>query len=272
MPKTPRARTTDESAAHQITLARRRLEEPGWVISSLDWVGGKAETLLNWLPGIFRRVLDKLGTWALRRALFFALTTINVGSRKKPSPKTHTLLTMISGALGGSLGWLTMIIELPFTTVLMLRGIADIARSEGEDLSLVEARIACLSVFGMTKGKQGEGGAQWRFFATRSAIQELLKEASKVATKRGLAARTAPVMVRLMSKIAARFGVVISEKAVAQSIPVVGILGGAAVNGLITHHYLNLARGYFTLRRLEREHGEAFVQAHYQTEPSKLKA
>jgi len=231
-------------------------------MAGLDWVGAKAETLLDWLPKIFRRGFEKVGTWALRRAMVLALTTINLGRKRKPSVLTHVTLTTITGAIGGSLGWLTMVFELPFTTVLMLRGIADIARSEGEDLTKAESRMACLAVLGMTRAKRGEAGGQWRFFATRSALQKLLKEAGQVAARRGVAARTAPAVVRLISNIAARFGVVVSEKAVAQSIPLLGMLGGAAINALITRHYLNLAKGYFSLRRLEREHGEAFVQAH----------
>ena len=42
---------------------------------------------------------------------------------------------MASGAAGGAFGLATLPLELPVSTVIMLRSIADIAISEGEDLS-----------------------------------------------------------------------------------------------------------------------------------------
>ena len=40
-------------------------------------------------------------------------------------------------------------IELPISTIIMLRSIADIARSEDEDLRTIEAQLACLEVFAL---------------------------------------------------------------------------------------------------------------------------
>ena len=72
------------------------------------------------------------------------------------------------------------------------------------------------------------------------------------------------MLVRLVSQIAARFGVVVSEKLAAQAVPVVGAVGGAAVNAAFAHHFQAMARGHFTVRRLERRHGAEVVRFEYE--------
>lgn len=167
---------------------------------------------------------------------------------------------MVSGALGGLLGWLTLALELPFSTVVMMRGIAEVARAEGEDLTRPESRLACLSVFAMDQPRSAaKGKVKWRLFAARAGMGKLLGEAAQVAGTRNVAAAGAPAVVRFFHAVAGRFGITVSEKAVAQSIPVLGAIGGAAINGLLMGHYLRLAHGFFTIRRLEREYGETLV-------------
>jgi hypothetical protein len=64
-----------------------------------------------------------------------------------------------------------------------------------------------------------------------------------------------PVLVRLVTQIAARFGVVVTQKFAAQAVPIVGALGGAAVNYAFIDHFQEIAREHFTVRRLERRYG-----------------
>jgi EcsC protein family len=58
-------------------------------------------------------------------------------------------LATASGAAGGAFGLPTLPIELPVSTIIMLRSIADIARNEGEDLSDPETALSCLEVFAL---------------------------------------------------------------------------------------------------------------------------
>ena len=67
-----------------------------------------------------------------------------------------------------------------------------------------------------------------------------------------------------MTQIASRFGVVVSQKVAAQTVAVVGALGGAAVNLAFTEHFQDVARGHFTVRRLERVYGAEIVRAEYE--------
>ena len=73
----------------------------------------------------------------------------------------------------------------------------------------------------------------------------------------------APVLVKLIAMIAARFGVVVSQKAAAQMVPVLGAVGGAAVNYAFVDHFQAIARGHFTVRRLERVYGGDVIRAEY---------
>jgi len=62
-----------------------------------------------------------------------------------------------------------------------------------------------------------------------------------------------------ITQIASRFGFVVSQKVAAQTIPVIGALGGAAVNYAFIDHFQSIARGHFTVRRLERKYGKEII-------------
>jgi hypothetical protein len=70
--------------------------------------------------------------------------------------------------------------------------------------------------------------------------------------------------VRLLAQIAARFNTVVGEKIIAQGVPVVGALGGAAINVLFIDHFQDMARGHFIVRRLERGYGEEEIRKRYE--------
>jgi len=56
----------------------------------------------------------------------------------------------------------------------------------------------------------------------------------------------------------------VSEKVAAQAAPILGAIGGAAVNAAFADHFQTLARGHFIVRRLERQHGAGVVAFEYQ--------
>jgi len=55
----------------------------------------------------------------------------------------------------------------------------------------------------------------------------------------------------------------VSQKIAAQAVAVVGAVGGAAVNLAFIEHFQDVARGHFTVRRLERVYGAEIVRAEY---------
>jgi hypothetical protein len=146
----------------------------------------------------------------------------------------------------------------------MLRSIADIARSEGEDVRLAEVQIACLEVFALGGRSKSDDSAESAYYAVRVALAREVSVAARHLAAKGLSGKGAPPIARLIARIAARFSIPVSEKVAAQSVPVVGAIGGAAVNLLFVNHFQEMARGHFAVRHLERKYGDEEVHAAYE--------
>ena len=116
---------------------------------------------------------------------------------KAASSYLHKALAATSGAVGGSFGLVALPIELPISTVIMLRSIGDIARAEGEDLRDPETALSCLQVFALG-GLKGEAeAANSGYFALRGLLAKSVGEAARFIAERGGVAEGAPVLVRL---------------------------------------------------------------------------
>jgi hypothetical protein len=259
--------TTDLAALHD---AHDRLESPGLARKLASLLGNPIEAALDRLPEGISKQIHRAAQGALDRALDAALKTI---SPERPVPhhsdRVHRILAGAAGALGGFFGLAGLAVELPISTTLMLRSIAEIARREGEDLTAVEARLACLEVFAFggparSPETDEEGAAETGYYAVRSLLAKALSEAASVIAERGIARESSSVVVRYVARIAARFSVTVSEKVAAEAMPVLGAASGAAINVLFTRHFQELARGHFAIRRLERHYGPEAVRSAYE--------
>ena len=175
----------------------------------------------------------------------------------------HKIAATISGAAGGMFGLAALAIELPISTIIMLRSISDIARSEGEDISDIDTKLSCLSVFALGGKSASDDATESGYFAARTAMASAVSEAAKYLARKGAVDATAPAVVRLISLIASRFGIVVSEKAAAQAVPIIGAVAGAMINSVFIDHFQDMARGHFIVRRLEKKYGEEAVQLAY---------
>jgi hypothetical protein len=255
----------DEAALRQAVAALERTTFAGRLT---EMVGRQIDFAGKLVPQPISGAVGKAVTLALKAALRVALTSLSRRA-EGPSPardrrKLHRALVTASGAVGGAFGLVSLPVELPVSTTLILRSIAEIARSEGENLDDPEAALACLEVFALG-GQSGtsdlvEGG----YFALRGFLAKSVSEAARHIAVRGVGGETAPILLRLMSQIAARFGLVVTQKVAAQAIPVLGAVGGAAVNLAFAQHFQSLARGHFVVRRLERTYGHAPIRAAYE--------
>jgi hypothetical protein len=106
--------------------------------------------------------------------------------------------------------------------------------------------------------------SQSGYFAVRGMLAKSVTEAARFIAERGVIEEGAPVLVRFITQVASRFGVVVTQKVAAQALPVVGALGGAAVNYAFIEHFQEVARGHFTVRRLERVYGKNVVRTEYE--------
>jgi hypothetical protein len=244
--------------------AKRLLENPSVAARLAGAVGKPLEQLVRALPpGATASIMSGVNR-ALDVSLNAAIRSLG-SSRFERSNALHRLAVGASGAIGGAFGLTAFALELPTSTTLMLRSIADIAQTEGESLESPEARLACLQVFALGGPGAQDDAAETGYFAVRAAMARALEEAAEYVAKYGVTRNGAPALVRFLAQIATRFGVPVSEKFVAQSVPVIGAAGGAAINVMFMTHFQDLARGHFIVRRLERKYGAEHVRAVYAT-------
>lgn len=226
-------------------------------------VGGRFDWIGKRLPSGAKKAVAMATESALKAALKVAIGTLRPQAKKAAtgpaSERWHKAAAAASGALGGAFGLAALALELPISTTILLRSIAEIARAEGEDLSTPEALLACLEVFALGD-EPGESAVEGGYFAARAMLAQSVSESARFLLRTGLSGETAPVVVRLVSQIAARFGVAVSEKIAAQALPIVGAVGGAAINAAFADHFQALARGHFVIRRLERAYGAEAVR------------
>ncbi len=250
------------------TLDLRRaiacLEGASFAQRLTDTIGRPIGFLGRGLPPPARRMIVHASESALRAALKLALRTIDLKRAPKSASRAHKLAAAASGAVGGAFGFAALPVELPLSTAILLRSIAEIAREEGEDLSEPQGALACVEVFALGGKEDDEAVFESGYFAVRAALAKSVSDSARFVASQGLGAQTAPAVVRLLSQIAARFGVIVSEKVAAQAAPVLGAIGGAAVNATFAEHFQTLARGHFIVRRLERTHGANLVAFEYQ--------
>lgn len=243
--------------------AKRLLESPGLAVRISNYVGTPIEMGFALLPRQWNALVNAATRKSIAAALDAALWTMDKRAAGAPSNWWHKLAVGTSGAAGGVFGLPALAIELPVSTAIMLRSIADVARSQGEDLNAPQARLECIQVLALGGGSKNDDGSETGYFATRAALAKAVSDALKHLAGSTLSQKGAPAMVRLIALIASRFSVVVSEKAAAQAVPVLGAIGGAAINTLFIHHFQDMAKGHFIVRRLERAHGAAEVRRVY---------
>jgi hypothetical protein len=246
-----------------LSAAVRVLEHPGLAARLGSMVGKPIELMRQALPAGASQAIAVATTKALDAALAVALRSI----RKEPSAGSgvfHKVMATASGAVGGSVGLAALPIELPISTIIMLRSIAEIARSEGEDLADPQTALACIEVFALGGRASGDDAADSGYFAVRGVLAKSVSEAARFIAERGIVSEGAPLLAAFIAQVASRFGVVVTQKLAAQILPVVGALGGAAVNYAFIDHFQEVARAHFTVRRLERRYGKDAVQAEYE--------
>jgi hypothetical protein len=243
--------------------AVQRLEHPGLAARLASLAGKPVELLGQMLPASASQIITTATSRGLELALKAALRTMR-GAPHARSNLLHKTLATASGAAGGAFGLAALPVELPVSTVIMLRSIADIARSEGEDLSDPDSTLACVQVFALGGRANSVDASESGYFAARGMLAKSVTEAARFIAERGFVEEGSPVLVRFITQVASRFGVAVSQKVAAQALPVVGALGGATVNYVFIEHFQDVARGHFTVRRLERAYGKDAVRAQYE--------
>ena len=240
------------------------LERQNFAARIAEYAGQPVDRLLRMMPRPASAGLNRIMEAAILRCLNLAISSIELKSKHRPANELSSLLAGFNGGVSGFFGAAALPIELPLTTTLMLRSIADTARHQGEDLLQPEARLACIEVFALgtrdPKRRMDVG-----YYATRTLLSKLAANASTYLLERSTVSASTPVVSSLITEIVGRFGIIVSERAAASALPVFGAVGGAAVNVIFMNHFQRIAQGHFIVRRLERHYGADIVQQHYST-------
>jgi len=145
--------------------------------------------------------------------------------------------SVVSGMASGFVGLPGVLFDLPFTTMAILRSITAVAREFGEDLSGDDTKRACLEVLAFGGPSAADDATETGYWAARVGMNHAAI---------GVLIRTA----------AGRFGVVLSEKFLAQAVPVAGAVAGGALNWAFTDYYQKMAKVHFALRAVDRATGQ----------------
>ena len=159
-----------------------------------------------------------------------------------PGAGVRKLLAATTGGASGFVGVPGIAADLPLTTCLMMRSIAEIARSHGEDLTSADTRQACIEVFAFGGPDIGDEDIDVAYWTIRG----------------GLNHASISLLIR---QVAARFGVMLSQKYLAQAVPLIGAAAGGTLNYVFMDYYQRMAQVHFTLRELERRHDPDAVHA-----------
>jgi len=248
---------------NDLKTARALLENPGLAAKITGMLGMPIEKGFSLLPEGWHRKIGSLTQAALTRAVHAAVLTLKDAPGAGASNTLHKLAVATTGGIGGLFGLAALSVELPVSTTIMLRSIADIARSEHENIRQVDTRLACLAVLALGGPGRGDDAVESGYFAVRAALAQSIARATEHVARNGLIQEGAPALVRLIVKVAERFSIQVSEKAAAQAIPAIGAAGGAIINTLFMNHFQDMARGHFIIRRLEEKYGREAVEAAY---------
>ncbi|NIA02520.1 MAG: EcsC family protein [Nitrospirae bacterium] len=238
-----------------LQYAKELLENPGLAARITDALGIAIDKGFELLPAQWSDVVQQATKESLRKALEFAVMTMDDRSRVSSGSFLHKMLAATSGAVGGAFGLPALTVELPVSTIIMLRSIADIAWSEGEKIKTLEAKLACLEVFVLGGKSPGDDSTETGYFVMRAAFAREVSEVAKYIAEKGLAEEGAPAIARFITTITSRFGVNVSEKIAAQAVPLIGAAGGALINTIFVDHFQDMGRGHFIIRRRERVTG-----------------
>lgn len=247
-----------------LLLAKQNMEQIGWAMQGLNQLGNVIEKRLDLLPTKQQQWLQKISYKVLYSVVKSNLLSMkNKKEKKVPLNTLYKAMVTSSGAIGGAFGATAFAVDLGLTTKLMMRSIMDIARSEGENIEELDTQLACLQVFALGGKTKHDDSLDTGYFATRIALNAAVKGSSSTLIEGFLVGASSPIL-KLISIIASRFSIQVSEKFVAQAIPVVGAVGGAGINLAFIQHFQNMAQAHFSIRRLERKYGEALIKESYE--------
>lgn len=255
-----------------IADAARFFEDPGAFIKVLNVFGSGIEKAQKLLPAKAQKVVAQSVRFAIEKAVLVSAQTVpancdplSFSDARRGSGRSgviHNAGAALVGGVGGFFGFPALPVELPVSTLIILRSIMDTARSYGHDIALAEIRLECVYVFSFGSESPRDDASESSYYASRVALSQVMKNAAAFvvgnSAKDILAAienGTAPALLTFIAHIAEQFGVRVTKKFLVQTVPVIGALGGAGINLAFANFFKQAASFHFGLRRLEIDRG-----------------
>ncbi len=191
-------KTWTESDLADLSRAVRLLEGNNLVVRLTAAFGRTIEHLAA--PGM--RMLPQSARAAIHSALEQAFSTAFDAAAKTVHRRTgvgwldrilgarwaNMATAMISGAGGGLAGLPGVLVELPFTTTVLMRAIAQVAAEEGEDVRTLETKLECLQVFALSGPVSSDDETDLGYYAVRLGFARALGGLAGRHAEPGLAA------------------------------------------------------------------------------------
>ncbi len=262
MMESPKSISENDIAA--LEWANRHMEHPSLAARLSSVIGTPIDIAIKLIPPPLYRRIRSAADNAVGQVLKVALSSLRHDDEKDPQNGLYRALAGGTGAVGGLFGVYGLPIELAISTTLMLRSIAEIARSEGEHLGSTDTRLACLEVFALGGHSESDDATETGYYSLKLALALPVTQASRHIALHGVNSG-GPMVARLASLVASRFSVAVSQKTAAQLVPVIGAATGAVINVAFMNHFQEMARGHFIVRRLERKYGPKIIHDSYES-------
>lgn len=246
------------------------LERPSFLIRIANAIGKPIEGAIHLIPEDRRKILNDAVQKALKKGLQVVRSSVASGSDvahefeaadtvSRKSGAIHSLAAFGTGATSGFFGLALLPIELPFTTAIILRTILKTAEQFGMDVDDPRIQLECLYILSLGSSKTSSDDAmESAYWTSRVAFSRLIQDAA-----RDLKQRSTPTILRFLGQVAARYNIVVSQKAMAVLVPAVGSIGGGLINAAFTDYFSDAARYHFGLKALERRYGTEEVRRAY---------
>lgn len=230
-------------------LARRQLRANGALMKAVTFVGNQIEDGLKIVPKGLRDQIEGAARAALLQSYRLAEASRGEGrlsflTRAVTTDRAHRVLGAMSGALGGLGGLPTALAELPVATTVIFRAVQGVAAEHGEDPTSEDTRLECLRVFGAGGPTKDDDGVNTTFIGARLSL-------------------SGAALNKVISQVAHRFGLILTQKLMSQAVPILGAVAGAGTNYAFVSYYTEMAHVHFGLRQMIRSHGEEAVLEHF---------
>ncbi len=167
-----------ESDLEDLKAAKTILENPSLTAQISDVIGAPIEKVLEHVPEKLRNKIEDITHQALLQGLNIAVASLGETEQRSSKDRLHKVLAVGTGVTGGLFGFTALAVELPATTGVILRSIADIAQSQGHDLTRLEVRLACLEVFALGGTTAKDDAVEGGYWVARAAMAQQLRQAA----------------------------------------------------------------------------------------------